>query len=689
MNPLKLLSGCRGAIWTYAMRCLSGGAILLALGGLTSLAAPTTLNVTNYGAKGDAIQFYVNTASNSVLVTTTNKFSAVDIGKTIEVFGVGKKTYGNNSYGVATNGWQDVIATVTNVVNATNLYLSVLPQDGATNYIPSRTMAAWATMGTDNMLAISNCIAAAPTNAIIYFPRGTYLMMPQRRSGGFDGYGYCAIAIRRGGLRFLGEDKTNTVLLSRGAWQSYFGYYGGDTPFRGFLFECVAPVTNDLPLIFENLTLDGGVQKGNLDVHGITANRVDGLGWDEQHSAYLTFDPGSFGGMASLQVFTNISVVRWRGESFKSIDQTTNSTIDIQGCTFADICATALNIYPRWNIRNNVFTNCWQITEYYQKFYRGTAYFCDNIITNSDDLVAWTNRYIGNAVSINGGIWTASPLIIQNNVLGNANGYGMHAFICTPAANVSFISNVIHCPEYSQVFSIGTEGSQGTDCNSNIVIAGNSIFSPGVLGMAFGLGVDGIQAVYDLTITNNYVKAPGGIQNLTIGNTMSKRIRFSNNNARDSGIAYIQTGVKGPNLVQYCYIETNNLYNVPPTYVDQVNTNTVSYASGPKVRLDFVKTGNIFILEDSTSNQIPAGASIQIDNTRNRWPINGWGSGDMSGNVIVYPSQKSGVAPMTLTNGASLNFYWTGSQWTTNQNWSTSQTQPPKPSPPGNLRVGQ
>src|SRR5690242_12936018 len=94
--------------------------------------AQITFNVKDFGAKGDAVQFYVNTVSNSVVVTTTNQFSAADIGKFIEIFRVGKLTYGVNSYGVTTNDNQDLIAVVTNVVAATNLYLNVVQISGGT-----------------------------------------------------------------------------------------------------------------------------------------------------------------------------------------------------------------------------------------------------------------------------------------------------------------------------------------------------------------------------------------------------------------------------------------------------------------------------------------------------------------------------------------------------------------------------
>ena len=56
---------------------------------------------------------------------------------------------------------------------------------------------------------------------------------------------------------------------------------------RGFLFDFRAPITNDFPVSFENLTMDGGVQQGNTSIHGIIANTVDGLGWDQTHDAIV------------------------------------------------------------------------------------------------------------------------------------------------------------------------------------------------------------------------------------------------------------------------------------------------------------------------------------------------------------------------------------------------------------------
>ena len=56
---------------------------------VSSSQAQVTLNVTNFGARGDAVQFSANTASNSGLVTTTNQLSSADVGKVVVLFGVG------------------------------------------------------------------------------------------------------------------------------------------------------------------------------------------------------------------------------------------------------------------------------------------------------------------------------------------------------------------------------------------------------------------------------------------------------------------------------------------------------------------------------------------------------------------------------------------------------------------------
>ena len=163
----------------------------LVTGWLTIMAlssrAQTMLNVTNFGARGDAVQFFANTTSNSVVVTTTNQFSNADIGKIIEVFKAGTVTSGNDSYGNSTNGNQDLVAIIANVVNGTNIYISKIAQATLTN--------TFATYGTDNAPPFSNAIAnCTGTNDTINIPSGAYLFVPYTNppTFGIAGFGFSA-----------------------------------------------------------------------------------------------------------------------------------------------------------------------------------------------------------------------------------------------------------------------------------------------------------------------------------------------------------------------------------------------------------------------------------------------------------------------------------------------------------------
>ena len=81
-------------------------------------ATSTSLNVTNFGARGDAVQILVTTISNSSVVTfpATNPLASTDVGKVILLFGVGPATTPTNN--------QDLIASIVSVSNGTNVILS-------------------------------------------------------------------------------------------------------------------------------------------------------------------------------------------------------------------------------------------------------------------------------------------------------------------------------------------------------------------------------------------------------------------------------------------------------------------------------------------------------------------------------------------------------------------------------------
>ncbi len=646
------------------------GAVLAGLG--ISVHAQTSASVTDFGAVGDAVQFYVNTTAKSSIVTTTNQFSSADIGKTIEVFKVGVQTVGISSYGINITNHIDLIATITNVVNGTNLYLSVPPQATLQN--------TFATAGTDNTPAIRKAIAAAGLNATINFPDGVFLCMPTFHTGA-EGYTLASICLNRGGLHFVGTG--NTTLLSRGAFrpEDFTAYGWGVHPYRGYLFQVVAPVTNDLPIIVENLTLDGGLQQGNLDVHGIYVNEIDGLGWDVGHCAWLCFDSAGGTGTATHQVFTNIVVQHWRGEMFKSIDQNNNGNISIHNSTFRDGAATALNIYGSWDVTSNRFENLFQIAEYFQSYYTNTSYFQNNFVTN----------ITGNGWAWNGGTWTAPPFIMQNNTF-YFSGVGQNGIQTMPAANIGVLNNQIHCADYMTVFNLGATGAQGSVMNSNIVIAGNSIYAPTKLTGVFAFGGSGINGVTGLTIYNNHVTVPQQIFNVISAGPQQSNVSYSNN-VIDCLSSALQTGAPGANNSPFVLVSADSPYTAQAIYHSGVQTNRISYAGGPKQRLDFVPTGDTFILDDSTPKQIPAGAYLEFDNRANRWATYNGGTG---GDVIVFPSVNP-TSPVAVANGQIVTFYWGGNSWTTNVpttvsgnggSTNTITNPPPVHTPPPGFHVG-
>ncbi len=601
--------------------------------------AQVTLNVQNFGAQGDAVQFYANTVSGSAEVTTTNIFSVADIGKTIQVFRLWSRDC------VAPN-CQDMITTIASVdATGTNITL---------NQICQRTlMGTFATVGTDNTTAFAATVeaAAGATNVIINIPNGTYLLMPVWRNNA-DGYAYAGICLKRGGLHFKGESRGGTVLLSRGAWQ--IKNTGNGTPydghsFRGFLFELVAPITNDYPLVFENMTWDGGVQQGNTSQHGFPVSPLDGAGWDEQHAAYLTFDSKSVSGSATHQVLTNLTVIHWRGEMIKSIDLNRNGNIAIQNCLFADGNATALNIYPTWDLRNNTFSNLFQIGEYYQQYYTNTAYFCDNVVMN----------VTGNGLAINGGTGTNPPFVIAGNIFSNMPANGI---LTTPGDNITITSNQFFNVNFP--INIGSRGYQGSCCNSNIVISYNYMVNTAVPFQLGGASSTDQNRTVSTKIYGNTIDGMNG-NLLTYGwvkdvqfysNVVPSRLdEGGNGNNRATISAGSSDGL-------YVLVQTNNSYWTP-RYDLNGKTNLIDYANGSRFQVIYgVKTNTVYYLSTNNFAQYPVGAAILITNSCIQQP----GAGLPNDYFPVYLNPQLSGSPVVISNYQARVFYWNGSQWTTN-----------------------
>jgi hypothetical protein len=222
--------------------------------------AQTNLNVTAFGAVGDAVQFSVNTVSNSTVVSVagTNTFSAADVGKVIEVFRAGPWLTYSNWGAVVTQ--QDIICLITNVSHGTNLSLS----------IPCGwTMNAYCIVGTNNAPAFQSAIDTASnlvagglyTNVTINIPAGTYLMVsPYVLDPAYEMYSisdtHPAIGISSGGITLKGQSAASTILMgcgagmehlvSPGAPLSWIGPgYGPYVPMRDTLVWCAGPVQNN------------------------------------------------------------------------------------------------------------------------------------------------------------------------------------------------------------------------------------------------------------------------------------------------------------------------------------------------------------------------------------------------------------------------------------------------------------
>jgi hypothetical protein len=595
------------------------------------------LSVTDYGAVGDAVQFYVNTVSNSAVVTTTNQLSSADIGKSIEVFGVGARTFGKNSYNVTTYGNQDLIATITGVDNGTNITLSAIPQLTLGN--------TFATYGHNNSISFQNAInAATGPNTEIDIPAGVFLLLtrPITFTHG-NGTFWADFVITNGGITLSGAGTNTTTLLGQGAWTipSYYNPDGStnSSVIRGVIMAISTPVANDYGLQVQNLTFDGGVQQGNIPVRGTYPNHVDGLGWDVSHDAICSF--GGIGNTFTYQTFTNVSFQHWRGEIVKSTEGSTNGNVNIVNCAFYDGNATALNYYPSLFCSNNLFSGVSQIAEYYQAFYTNTAYFVDNICTNCS----------AGGFAINGGKGNNPPIYIENNTFYSV---GDNTIMTTPGDNVFVISNQFISQAVSTLSTaivLGALGYQGTYDNSNIVITANSFtgFNT-VLVIGGGSSSTDEQRVENVWFTNNTSTAGSITAFEDYG--WSTNVVFQNNyfgGDCTNGYPIFATEAAGAPCIQ---IPTNNIY-WSGLRDPGGTTNILSYANGSRYQIWYSLAKNsVWALSVADSNQIPVGAQIMLDNEN-------W-SGTTAN---LYLNDSMTMGPIPIPSGQAPAFTWDGARW--------------------------
>jgi hypothetical protein len=573
--------------------------------------AQTTLNVTNFGARGDAVRMLVNTVSNSTVITvrSTNQLSSADVGKLILLFGAGPYTTPTNN--------QDLIATITNVVNATNIYISSVA--GAT----SNSIAA--TYGTQNATAFQNCVnAAAGTNIIINIPAGTYLLIStQAINPGFtmanEDETHPAVSISSGGITLSGAGMDSTVLLGCGAWQNK-----GSHAYRGAMFFLQGPVTNNYPLVFDDLTLDGGVLQGLTAYNWFPARTTDGDGWDVTHDAVI--DIGA--PLHSLKIFRNCRITHWRGEALKSVSSWTNGFIQMTNCLFDDNNASAINFSFSHDINGCTFSNMYFAMEFYAGYASADCFFRNCTLTGLTGVTT---------IALNGAL--TNHIQPNYNITSNkfflSGGFGI---LTSPAQNLNVIGNQFI--NGGTGIGIGSAGYQGTAINSNIIVELNSFsntyFAIEIMG-------SGPNSTANMLVSSNY--ATGG-NSFAYGYGWSTNVSF-----RGNVVSGYSGGLNSTQLSGQWYLDdTSNQF--PPRQDSATSgiTNIISYIYGMRHIIHVNVTNAIYVIDDTHPQQIPPGAVLTITN-----------SGNYS--APLYSSASMSGTPITMTTNQTVTYHWTNGVW--------------------------
>ncbi len=592
-----------------ALRSGSSIALLIFLLGQVWLHAET-IDISSLGARGDLTHLMVNTERNSSLVSSVkHSFSRNDLGKVVELIGAGPVT--------STNNHQDLIGKITDVVDEHSVRIFPSPQKTASN-VP-------AIFGTDNAPIFQVAVDRAQgINTMIIIPEGNYLVIPSDlMNSGYqmkgDSETRAAVVISRGGIHFMGVGKSRSILTAAGAWQIKGKYVS-----RGQLFECRGPVTNDGPLIFENLTMDGGVEKGRQDYRGFPARTTDGDGWDITHDAVM--DAGA-SPLHAYKAFRNCIFQHWRGEILKSVSSCPTGFIEVTDCDFRDGNASAFNFSFAHRIDHCTFDHLDMAMEFYEgRMDRPSSFENSSVSDVRADLVivgALTNRPV--------------PLYtIWNNYIQANNGFGI---FLNPAKNVLIESNRFE----GQSFCIGNgAGTQGSDYCHNITIRGNTATNGGNF---FLVQCGYPQRFENVLITGNTISGRGA---LGCGWGYSTNVFFSNNIAINGA-----QGIGGSRLTgQWFLDDPSDLY--PPTHIDNWKgiTNVLTYANGAHQGVYPTKTNSIFLIDDSQPGKIPLGACMVITN-----------QGDHPTPIFVSTVHTSKVADAMLIPEQLLRCDWTNGSW--------------------------
>lgn len=576
----------------------------------TPTATPTptptagTLNVLDFKAKGDARRIAANTVGNNALISVPGAaFTASDVGKIVELFAVGKATSG---------GHQDLIATVTGVPSSTSLQISPVPTVTATGV--------GGVMGTQNSGAFQNAInAATGTNTIIRIPSGNYLLIPPSNLTNVYLDPMASLVVQKGGIRFVGDGMTNTILTGCGAWT----LNSANEAKRGYLFVCRGPVTNNYPLSFENLTMDGGVFQGNTVNKGFPASKIDGSGWDIYHSAVVDQNPAP---LHLNKKFQGCRFTHWRGEMLKSTVTWTNGFIEINSCDFNDGNASGINFTFSHNITNCTFSNIDMAMELYEGYLSVPSYFQNCTVQGARGCIAMVGAEASHP---------APAYMIRNNIL-EAVGFGV---MMAPAVNLTISGNKF----VGEDFAIGTAmGYQGTDFNRNILIQNNTFTN---VSKPFLVQESGSNRIEDVKIFNN--TASQGYA-FAWGYGTSSNVVISNNVVSGFSFGALSDRLLG----QWFLDDLSNKFPVHQVSDASGQSLLISYAYGARHQTLATRVGTTFLVDDANPTKIPPGARMSILN--------------QGGNAatINLSNTRSATAPSRILQpGVSVICAWVNGAW--------------------------
>jgi hypothetical protein len=573
------------------------------------------LNITNFGAWGNATRFAVNTTSNSPVVTTTNQFAASGtVGMAIELFGAGA---------VGTDGThqQDMVAFVTNVVSGTNLWMD-RPARCSTNTF------AW--MGANCAAGFQAMVdAASSINTTCSIPAGVYLMIPPCQFTNFvmpnaSAIPGPAVSISKGGITFQGAGENNTTLLGCGAWMLKTNF-----AFRGPMVWINGPVTNDAPLIFSDMTFDGGVvQAFNAANNYWPANTADGSGWDETHDALLDIGQP----LNSFKEFRNCLFTHWLGETLKTVSSWSGGVTVITNCQFIDGNASAVNLGAH-QIVSCLVSNYNFSIEFYAGYPTNASSFENSTLVNCIAGMVMTGA-------------ETNGIMPTYTISGNTfNGCTNWSLLMGPTRNLNFFSNIIvnsggiitggayqsmtgehnandnfYNNNFTNVYIPFNFNGSGSDCIENVLISSNIFAFCGFNGSGSG-------TIFNVVYLNNLETNPNGPYRL-----YSKTLTSSSQWFKDD---------LSDNFLPYNSLDTTGI------------TNTITYANGMRQQISANVANSVWVIDDTHPQQVPPGAILLITATGS-YPMPLYSSASMSGTPIV------------LTNGQTITYWWAHTIWATN-----------------------